>query len=217
VPCGVDTTCFRPDGPSDARDGRFRILAFGRLVPRKGVDTIIEALGRTPDAELLVAGGPDRGSLCRDAEVRRLAGIAREEHVAGRVTFLGRVAHEDLPSLIRSADVAVSVPWYEPFGIAPVEAMACGVPVIVSAVGGHLDTVVDGVTGLHVPARRPGALAAQLRRLRADPELGRKLGAAAAEHVPARYTWERIAAETEAVYERLIPASTAPVAVADRA
>jgi D-inositol-3-phosphate glycosyltransferase len=217
VPCGVDTTCFRPDGPSAPRDGRFRIVTFGRLVPRKGVDTIMEALCRVPEAELVVAGGPDHGSLHRDVEARRLVRLAYELHVADRVTFLGRVAHEHLPSLIRSADVAVSVPWYEPFGIAPVEAMACGVPVIVSAVGGHLDTVVDGVTGLYVPARRPGALATLLRRLVADPELRCSLGAAAARHVPDRYTWARIAAETEAVYERLVPAASAPVVAADRA
>jgi D-inositol-3-phosphate glycosyltransferase len=216
VPCGVDTTCFRPKGPSDARGGRFRIVTFGRLVPRKGVDTIIEALDRVPDAELLVAGGPDRSSLHRDAEVRRLARLAHEHHVAGRVAFLGRVPHDELPSLLRSADVAVSAPWYEPFGIAPVEAMACGVPVVVSAVGGHLDTVLDGVTGLHVPPRRPDALAATLRRLLADPELRRSLGAAAAGRVRDRYTWARVAAETEAVYERLVPAASARAVVADR-
>jgi D-inositol-3-phosphate glycosyltransferase len=217
VPCGVDTARFRPDGPSDARNGRFRIVTFGRLVPRKGIDTIIEALGRLPGAELLVAGGPDSGSLHRDPEVRRLARLAREEHVSGRVRFLGRVAHDDLPPLIRSADAVVSVPWYEPFGIAPVEAMACGVPVIVSAVGGHLDTVVDGVTGLHVPARRPDVLAVLLRRLLTEPELRRSLGTAAAARVPERYAWDRIAAETEAVYERLVTADSAAAVVADRA
>jgi glycosyltransferase involved in cell wall biosynthesis len=217
VPCGVDTTCFRPDGPAGERDGRFRVLTFGRLVPRKGVDTIIEALCRVPGAELVVAGGPDHDALHQDPEARRLIRLAEDRHVAERVTFLGRVAHEDLPALIRSADVAVSVPWYEPFGIAPVEAMACGVPVVVSAVGGHLDTVIDGVTGLHVPARRPGALAELLRGLLADPEQRCSLGEAAAEHVRDRYTWARIAAETEAVYQRLVTTVPEPVVVADRA
>ncbi|HEY0537633.1 MAG TPA: glycosyltransferase [Actinoallomurus sp.] len=217
VPCGVDTACFRPDGPSEERAGPFRILTFGRLVPRKGVDTVIEALCGVPGAELVVAGGPDRESLHRDPEARRLTRLARERGVADRVSLLGRVAREDLPSLIRSADVAVSVPWYEPFGIAPVEAMACGVPVIVSAVGGHLDTVTDGVTGLHVPARRPDALAALLCRLLADPGRRRSLGAAAAERVRDRYTWARVAAETEAVYEQLAAVASRPAVVADRA
>ena len=60
---------------------------------------------------------------------------------ANRVRFTGRVAHRDVPALLRSADVVVSAPWYEPFGIVPVEAMACGTAVVASAVGGHLDTV----------------------------------------------------------------------------
>jgi glycosyltransferase involved in cell wall biosynthesis len=218
VPCGVATELFRPDGPVAARPGgRARILTFGRLVPRKGVDTIIGALRHVPDAELVVAGGPERAVLDRDPEGRRLIGIARECGVADRVTFLGRVAHDDMPPLIRSADVVVSVPWYEPFGIAPVEAMACGVPVIASAVGGHLDTVLDGVTGLHVPPRRPGALTRCLRRLLGDAGLRRSLGAAAARHAHGRYSWSRIAAETEAVYERVIATGNRPVAVTDGA
>ncbi|MDN3358671.1 glycosyltransferase [Actinomadura sp. DC4] len=218
VPCGVNTEDFRPDGPVAERGGApFRVLTFGRLVPRKGVDTVIEALRHVPSAELVVAGGPDRRFLDDDTEARRLVRLAGEQGVADRVVLLGRVAHDDLPSLIRSADVAVSVPWYEPFGIAPVEAMACGVPVIASAVGGHLDTVLDGVTGLHVPARRPAALAGLLRRLLADRALRRSLGSAAAEHARDRYPWRRIAAETEAVYERLVATAHTPAAVADRA
>lgn len=220
VPCGVDVAAFRPDGPAAARpDGRcrFRIITFGRLVPRKGVDTIIEALALVPETELVVAGGPDVGALRSDAEARRLIALAAERGVADRVTFTGQVAHEDLPPLIRSADVAVSVPWYEPFGIAPVEAMACGVPVITSAVGGHLDTVMPGITGLHVPARRPEALAETLRRLFADPGLRASLGATAAVRARRRYTWARIAAETEAVYERLLTTGSQPVTVADTA
>lgn len=218
VPCGVTTELFRPDGPVAARDGdRARIVTFGRLVPRKGVDTIIEAVRHVPGAELVIAGGPDRAALDRDPEGRRLIELARDCGVADRVTFLGQVAHDDMPELMRSADVAVSVPWYEPFGIAPVEAMACGVPVVASAVGGHLDTVLDGVTGLHVPPRRPGALAQRLRLLLGDADLRRSLGAAAARHADGRYSWDRIAAETEAVYERVIATGHRPVAVADGA
>lgn len=218
VPCGVDTTVFRPDGPvSGGPDRTYRIITFGRLVPRKGIDTIIEALAQIPGTELVVAGGPARAHLHGDAEAGRLMRLAREKGVAGRVRFLGQVAHEDLPPLIRSADVAVSVPWYEPFGIAPVEAMACGVPVIVSAVGGHLDTVIDGGTGLHVPARSPDALAGRLHTLLTDPELRRTLGGAAAEHVREHYTWSRVAGATEAVYDRLVPNAAEPAISTDRA
>src|SRR3954454_4962146 len=172
VPCGVNTEDFRPDGPASERgDAPHRVITFGRLVPRKGVGTVIEALPCGPTAELIVAGGPDHRFRDGDPEARRLIRLAEHLGVADRVILVGRVPHDDMPSLIRSADVAVSVPWYEPFGIAPVEAMACGVPVIASSVGGHLDTVLDGVTGLHVPARRPAELAALLRRLLADRAL----------------------------------------------
>lgn len=218
VPCGVDTEVFRPEGPVAERHGdRRRILTIGRLVPRKGVDTLIKALRDVPDAELLVAGGPDRATLDQDPEGRRLMSLAEEQGVADRVVFRGQVAHEEIPALIRSADVVVSVPWYEPFGIVPIEAMACGVPVIASAVGGHLDTVVDGVTGLQVPPRRPDALAERLRRLLGDPEYRRSLGTAAAEHAHGRYPWHRIAAETEAVYERVIATTWERLAIAEGA
>jgi glycosyltransferase involved in cell wall biosynthesis len=186
-----------------ARGDRPRIVTIGHLVPRKGVDTVIEALCHVPDAELVVVGGPGRADLERDPEAPRLRWLASARGVDQRVLFAGRVRHEDMPALIRSADVVVSVPWYEPFGIAVIEAMACGVPVVVSAVGGHLDTVVDGVSGLHVPPRVPSALAGRLRRLLTDPRLGPSLAAAATARVRERYAWSRIAAETEAVYERV--------------
>ena len=128
------------------------------------------------------------------------SGTVAECGVTGRVSFTGRVAHEDVPDLLSSADVVVSDPWYEPFGIVPVEAMACGSAVVASAVGGHLDTVADGVTGLLVPPRDPAALAGRLSRLLVDPGWRRELGAAGAARARARYSWDRIAAETEAVY-----------------
>jgi glycosyltransferase involved in cell wall biosynthesis len=214
IPCGVDVGTFRPDGPVAVRRDRPRVLTIGRLVPRKGVDTVIEALCHVPDVELVVAGGPPRADLDRDPEALRLRRLAQARGVASRVLFAGRVARDRMPAVIRSADVVVSVPWYEPFGITALEAMACGVPVIVSAVGGHLDTVTDGVTGLHVPPRSPGALAGRLRRLLSDPRLGPSLGAGAAAWVRERHAWSRIAAETEAVYHQVIDGRTDEMAVA---
>ena len=120
--------------------------------------------------------------------------------MAERVRFAGAVAHRDVPALLRSADVVVSAPWYEPFGIVPVEAMACGTAVVATAVGGHLDTVDHEVTGLLVPPRDPAALADALTQLLANPGQRRALGTAAAARAAARYSWDRIAAETEAVY-----------------
>jgi glycosyltransferase involved in cell wall biosynthesis len=203
VPSGVDRTLFTPDGPAAPRGPRRRLLAIGRLVPRKGIEDALRALPDVPDAELVVAGGPDAADLGADPEARRLRSLAEELGVADRVQLLGRVPHEKLPALIRSADVVVCLPWYEPFGIVPLEAMACGTPVLGSAVGGLLDTVVDGVTGLLLPDPEPAAVGAALRQLLDDDAARERLGAAGARRA-ARYGWARIAASTERVYLRAV-------------
>ena len=210
VPCGVDVRLFRPDGPAEPRTDRPRVLFVGRLVERKGVGNTISALAEVPDAELLVAGGPVASLLDDDAEVARLRRLAARVGVADRVRFVGRVDRADLPALIRSADVVSCVPWYEPFGIVPLEAMACGVPVVASAVGGLVDTVVSGETGLHVPPRDPSAIAAALRRLLASPSERRALGRAGVERVRRHYTWDRVAEGTLAAYAQLPSLQPAP-------
>jgi glycosyltransferase involved in cell wall biosynthesis len=202
IPCGVNTESFRPDGPAARRGKAPRLLAAGRLVKRKGLETIVRALPDVPKAELVVAGGPAPARLRGDPEYRRVSRLAAELGVADRVSFRGRVGRGDMPALMRSADLVVSVPWYEPFGMVPLEAMACGVPVVASAVGGHTDTVVDGVTGVLVPPRQPAKLAGVLRDLLALPDL-RGYGTAAAERAHGRYSWERISQDTAAVYERI--------------
>jgi D-inositol-3-phosphate glycosyltransferase len=209
VPCGVDTALFTPDGPIAPRTpGMTRILYVGRLVQRKGIGNLIAALPAVPGAELLIAGGPDPGRLDGDAEAGRLRALAGNYQVHDRVRFLGRVEHAMLPALYRSADAVACVPWYEPFGIAAVEAMACGVPVVVAAVGGLADTVIHNVTGLHVPPRQPEMIAAALRRLLGDPELRRLLGSAGRARAVRHYAMDRVVASTLRAYR----ATTAPSA-----
>lgn len=209
VPCGVDTDLFLPDGPSEQRTRRHRIVTVGRLVPRKGVGVTISALARLArqgrdEIELVVVGGstaePD---VARDADVQRLAALARDEGIEHLVSFRGQVAHAELPAILRSADLVVCAPWYEPFGIVPLEAMATGVPVVATAVGGLIDTVVHGRTGMHVPPRDPDAIADAVSTLLADPAGLAEFGRAGAARARARYTWDKVAADTERVYRRM--------------
>jgi len=209
VPCGVDLGLFSPEGPAAPRGERRRLLYVGRLVQRKGVGNVISALAEMPEVELVVAGGPERERLGEDPEAQRLIELAEQRGVADRVQLLGRVGRKELPALFRSADAAVSVPWYEPFGIVPLEAMACGVPVIASAVGGMIDSVVDGRTGVHVPPRDPERLAEAGRELLADPERCRAYGAAGARRVRRLYDWRRVSAQVLDVYERVARAALA--------
>ncbi len=204
VPCGVDVEQFRPDGPAAERGPHRRVLSVGRLVPRKGFDMIIRALPAVPDTELVVAGGPAEGDLGDHPEAARLRRLAERIGVADRVRLVGAVPRPDMPALMRSADLVVCAPWYEPFGIVPLEAMACGVPVVASAVGGFLDTVVDGATGTLVPPQRPDRLAAAMRKLLAEPFWREAYGTAGVDRARSRYSWERIAAGTTAVYEQVL-------------
>ncbi|MEV0202437.1 glycosyltransferase [Nonomuraea sp. NPDC050691] len=221
VPCGVDLGRFRPDGPrgpwpgdtaAPGPDGSgapvaggpgvqgagtARVLSIGRLVPRKGVDTLVQAMRLLPRAELVIAGG-----RVDDEEAVRLRELAARFGLAGRVRVVGSVPRDEVPALMRAADVLVTVPWYEPFGMVPVEAMACGLPVIASAVGGHLDTVAG--CGLLVPPRRPRALARALKDVLTDPGRRRAMGAAGARRARQRYGWPRVAERTEAVYTQVI-------------
>ena len=209
VPCGVDVETFSPDGPVAERGSRPRVVAVGRLVPRKGFDTIIRALAAVPDAELLIAGGPAPDRLDEDPEAYRLRVLARRLGVADRVRLLGAVPRGDVPALLRSADIVACAPVYEPFGIVPLEAMACGVPIVATAVGGIVDTVVDGATGMLVPPRRPDTLSTALRQLLAEPFWREAYGTAGVDRARSRYSWDRVATDTLAVYERVLGATAA--------
>jgi D-inositol-3-phosphate glycosyltransferase len=204
VPCGVDLGLFGGDGPAEPRtEGRHRLVSASRLVERKGLGEMVSALAELPDAELHIAGGPPAAELEDEPEARRLRTLAAELGVGDRLVLRGRVERIDMPALLRSADVVVCAPWYEPFGIVPLEAMACGVPVVATAVGGQIDSVVHGETGVHVPPRDPAALALALRELLDDPERRAALGANGRERARQRYAFDRIAAATREVYADL--------------
>ena len=210
VPCGVDRL-FQPIGPRDQLPRRrpVRLACVSRFVPRKGIGDVLEAVALLgDDVELVVAGGPARADLPRDPEAQRLRRLAAHLGVTGRCDFVGSLDRADVAALLRSSDLAVCAPWYEPFGIVPVEAMACGLPVVGTDVGGLRDTIVDGVTGRLVPPRRPEALAGAIGELLADPARRRTMGIAAVRRADLQYRWPTIARRVADVYAALLTPDT---------
>lgn len=201
IPSGVDGELFHPDGPAVGRSsGRPRVLAVGRLAARKGHADLVRALARVPEAELVVVGGPSAAQLSGDPAAVEFAELAEAYHVADRIRLVGHVPRSELPRWYRSADVLACAAWHEPFGRVALEAMACGVPVVATAVGGHADAVVDGVTGTLTPPRDPRALASAVRSLLRDPLRRLAYASAAADRARQRFAWQRSASELAAVY-----------------
>jgi D-inositol-3-phosphate glycosyltransferase len=204
IPWGVDTDTFTPEGPTAQRNGRPRLLTAADLSQQAALETLLRALTKVPGAELLVVGGPDRLQLADNAAYRALASFAGTLGVSDRVLFTGQIEHQLMPALLRSADLVVSTCQYEPSGATSLQAMACGTPVIAPPVNGHADAVVDGTTGILVPPDRPALLAQRIRQLLAHPMLLEAYGVAAADRVMSRYSWDRIAGETLAVYDKAV-------------
>lgn len=201
VPAGVDSRRFTPEGPAADRDpARPRILSVGRLVERKGFGDVIQAMRYVPGAEYVVVGGPPAAQLAADPQAKQLRALAEHCRVADRVRLVGSVPGQDMPRWYRSADLLVAAPWQEQFELAPLEAMACGVPVIGTAVGGINETVVDGLTGDLVPARDPRALGGALRRLVNDKVRRFAYATAALDRARQAYSWKRVAAQLGSVY-----------------
>jgi glycosyltransferase involved in cell wall biosynthesis len=188
----------------------FIVLQLGRMVPRKGVDNVIRAVAhlhgmpeRRPWRLLIVGGESTQPDEARTPEIGRLRGIAREAGIEDRVTFVGRRDRDQLRDYYLAADVFVTTPWYEPFGITPLEAMACATPVIGAAVGGIQHTVVDGLTGYLVPPEDPELLALRLDDLRRHPEIARLMGRAGLQRVQREFTWDGVAFKLAGVYAQV--------------
>ncbi|WP_187366422.1 glycosyltransferase [Trebonia kvetii] len=207
VPWGVDTEEFTPEGPVADRGARPRLVTIADLHDHDALDSLLRAMAKVPGAELVVAGGPPRERLRDDLGFRRLAKLSDTLGVGGQVRFVGHVGRDALPPLLRSADLMVSVSDYDPSGQTALQAMACGTPVIASAVGSYVDAVVDGTTGILVPPGRPALLAQRIRQLLAHPMMLEAFSVAAADRAKSRYSWDRIAHETLAVYGTAVDAA----------
>lgn len=219
IPCGFDQTEFWPVGKAQARatlglpTHEWIVLQLGRMVPRKGIDNALRGFAHLVKiydicARLLIVGGD---SAHPDApitpEIGRLANITSSLGMRERVTFVGRRDREILKYFYSAADIFVTTPWYEPFGITPIEAMACGTPVIGSKVGGIQFTVRDGETGYLVPPNEPKILGDRLAFLYQNPRLLSLFGKQGIRRVNRHFTWQKVTSEIAALYEAVLARS----------
>ncbi len=198
VPNGVDVRAFERPGPApDLPSGR-RIVWVNRLDPQKGFPIAVAAFARVladvPDAVFVVIGdGGDREALGLLTDAAR-----------SRVAALGSLPNEEIPAHHAACDVFVSAAvGQESFGVALVEAMAAGLPVVATDIPGYREVVTDGIDGLLVPPRDPEALAAGLVRVLTEPGLAERLGRAGRERARS-YDWPLVVDRLEALYHRAI-------------
>jgi len=220
IPSAVNTSVFRPVSRAEARrrigletDGPV-VVYVGRMLPRKDVRNVVRALALlirehgVPATLLLVGGESAEPDAAATPEIGVLRSLAAELGIAERVRFAGKRQADELRHYYCAGDVAVTMPWYEPFGLTPLEGMACGRPVIGAAVGGIPFTIADGETGCLVPPRDPAALAERLHVLLADAALRERMGRAARARVEREFTWPLVAQRTAALYEAMLAEHT---------
>jgi glycogen synthase len=197
IPPGYHPALFAAvPGDPFPRVHRPRIAYVGRLAPQKDVGLLLEAFGRLPAGtagpHLVVVGdGPDRPALQR-----------RAQPFGGRVHFTGFMPHDQIPAVLRHVDMLVLPSLYEDLSSVLIEAMAAGLPVVATRVGGTADLVNDGENGLLVPPRDPAALASAISRVLTDPEAAARM-ASAARRTATAYAWPDLALKVLQVYRRV--------------
>jgi D-inositol-3-phosphate glycosyltransferase len=153
---------------------------------------------------VIVGGEHDQPDPSLSPELSRLQKIAKEEGVDSSVFFTGRKQRDALKFYYAAADIFITTPWYEPFGITPLESMACGTPVIGANVGGIKFTVEHGKTGFLVPPHNPSALAESIENLITDEKLLASMHHNAIKRVNKYFTWKSVATSCHHLYESII-------------
>ena len=222
IPPGVDTAAFHPG----ARSGRaalglradaFVILQLTRFLPGEGIETAIRALARLPrdgGARLVIYGQRDDADPSVLAAIGRLRALAAAERVARQVTFVGAGPPAALRDACCAANVVVAAPSCAGCGEPPLEAMACGAPVVGSDLDPIRTAVRDRMTGYLVPPDDPAALADRLARLLRNPELARAYGRAGILRVRSAFTWYHAATAVACVYAGVLAPHRARLAAA---
>ena len=207
VPCGVDLTRFKPLDRRAARErlglnGGKVLLYVGRVEPLKGLELLVHTAAQMEtcqDVKVLVVGGANDG----DKEVGRLQDLARDLEVDQVIDFVGRVDQEELPFYYNAADVCILPSYYESFGLAALESMACGTPVVATRVGGLSTVVHHGHTGYLKSWRCPEAFANSLEMIISSEGLQDSMGKAARRRAEAM-SWERVAAGISDIYRSVL-------------
>jgi D-inositol-3-phosphate glycosyltransferase len=215
VPCGVDLRRFQPRNSDTAREAlqlpaspHKIVLLVGRIEPLKGIDSLIEATAilfeRHPGwrgnlTALVVGGASDTEEAQWNTEQRRLDALRHERGVASAVVFAGAKPQEQLALYYNAADIVTMPSHYESFGMAALEGLASGRPVVATNTGGPALIVEDGISGLHVTPAQPAELADRLDALLTDDAMRQRTSRAARERA-LRYGWPTIACDILEVY-----------------
>jgi glycosyltransferase involved in cell wall biosynthesis len=215
TPFGVDTSRFAPVQAVDATPGQPLVIGTVKKLERKyGIDTLIHAFARLAPPE----GGvpPELCLVGEGAQRSELQALTAELGVTQRVHFAGAIPHVQVPERLRSFDIFVAASRLdsESFGVAVIEASACGLPVVVTRTGGLPEVVREDETGLIVERENPSELAQALQRLLGDAGLRARLGQAGRRHVQANYEWAVCVQRMIGSYERALRAARvdAPIA-----
>lgn len=204
VPPGIDLDRFHPPRSDLESSSTPRLLTVGSLAEDAGVTDQIRALTRLPGARLTIAGGPPRAELADDHDARRVRQLAERLGVADRVRLIGVVPRDEVARLMRTVDLLLCTPWSPAFDMVALEAMASGVPVVATAVGGLRDAVLPGITGELVPPRAPDELALAIWRLFSDRVRLQAYRFSAVDRARSVFTWQRAAMSSEFMYRRLL-------------
>lgn len=201
TPFGVDCDLFCPG--AGARNCEFVVGTVKSLEPGYGIGYLIEAfadakqrVGKATPLKLVIAGA---GSQQEHLQI-----LARRLGLAGETEFLGAVPHAAVPDVLRRFSVYIAPSEAESFGVGVLEASACGIPVVVTNIGGLPEVVVDGVTGFIVPSRTPAAIADAIVELAHNEDLRREMGGAGRAFVLAHYRWSQSLAVMEGLYRQVL-------------
>jgi D-inositol-3-phosphate glycosyltransferase len=219
IPCGTDIDNFQPISSAGARqqlgiDPQAKIVLYvGRFDPRKGIETLVRAYAqlvkRSVDPQnlrLLIVGGSDP-QADDGAERQRIEGLVNSLGLGASIEFVGMVGHDRLPLYYTAADVCAIPSHYEPFGLVAIESMACGTPVVASAVGGLKFTVIPEETGLLVPPQDVDGFAQAIERILADDLWARKVGKQAVSMVQDNFSWTGVAVQLSDLYRKILARS----------